>query len=453
LLDFVVACVEIMSTLHNCTENKCTGQSFEGEYLRCSFCCETIFIECLNKCNEASELLNKLGYVDEHGQPVLVNSEIIVKRLKKYFSIKSALGLTCVTCREYFKTTKTQLDDEVSKNSALKRDIESKKNEIQRLSNELDDFKKEIDRLSSESSVNSSEKKSEKKGEQSTSNVNESDNDSNLTQKTSPKTSVSPKPIVIPKEDENGLFIFYLAKSDKEVTTDSIVAYILEEFKMNTDAFKVVALPSMRKHRKTYTAFKVTVFTKENCELLCKTDIWTSDYRVRPFDKVKNRRDKLDKQRTDKRQEKVKPNPSVKSTKPNKNNNNNNNNRSNEKPRNSNQRNNNQRHKNNRSDGNSQRMPRNSTHRTNDNRHSSRCQHHHQNHCHENSSGSNEQCGYEQQRYQQVPQQFYSAPFWYPPPQFPPPIQQQGIPVFHPQQYQTFAPPQVFQPVNYRHQN
>lgn len=52
----------------------------------------------------------------------------------------------------------------------------------------------------------------------------------------------------MPKKDENGLYSFYLAKTDIEASTDSIVVYIMEHFKKSADAFKIVAFEKVTKH-------------------------------------------------------------------------------------------------------------------------------------------------------------------------------------------------------------
>lgn len=368
---------------HCCESNNCAGTVYHGWCLNCRFCHKKIVVECLRFKDElrTKQLLYVFGLMDrsqrQDGSYSYVVSAEDPNRTAAFFqmfNVDSPFGITCDACiNKFARQQQTDLVNNFETNIA---------------NNAVD-------------------------GKQSTSKVIQNDN-MNLTQMLSPKVTISPKPIVMPKEDENGLYTFYVSKADTKASTDSIVAYIMENFKMSTDVFKVFALPSRRKNRITYKAFKLTVFTQEISELLCNTEIWTSDFRVRPFDKARNQRNKPEKQRTEKRQTKTRQNSSNK-PKNGHSNNNNNANRSNAKPR-----NNNQRQVNNHRDRKSHRMPRNVTHRTKGNRNPSHNQH-------QNPVTLN---GFQPQHHQLTQQQQYqpninygqfpfwnAAPYHYPPPQ------------------------------------
>lgn len=368
---------------HCCETKNCTGEKYRGWSLNCKFCHKKIFVECLRSKDELRTknllllfgLLSKTPNIDGSSNWTIASDDPNrTAAFCQMFNVDSPFGITCDMCTNKY-TQQQSLN------------------------------------------VNSHETNGATIDKQSTSQASDNQRESmNLTQMLPAKITISP--IVMPKEDENGLYSFYLSKADIEVTTDSIVTFIMENFKMSIEVFKVVALPSRRKNRKTYKAFKLTVFTREISEELCNRALWTSDYHVRPFEKVRNRKNKPDKQRTDKRQMKIKPHSNAEFSNKHhngrNNNNNSNNNRSNANPRN----NNNQRQVNNRQDRNSHRLPRN-VRQTKGNRHPSYLQY--------NPVPSN---GFHPQNHQLAQQQqqpmnfnYGQFPFWnaatyhYPPPQ------------------------------------
>lgn len=278
---------------HSCTENECTGESFDGEYLRCSFCHEKIFIECLNKCKDTSELLHKLNYVDENRQPVLVNSKIIMQRLKMYFATKSAIGLTCYTCREYFVTTKAQLDSETVKNDKLKINIDKKKKEIQHLSSEVAKLKEQIDQLTSEKNENSGT---------SDSHVI----DPNLLAKTVKK--LGEKIIVSvqnelkkeietiqsgetdPQHSDAVVYSIHVSKFPLDMTPDGIIAYITsKDGNLKADSFQVHLLPNGKRKKtpRQHLSFKISTLNRSVYDQILNNNLWAPEFTARVFQKEK----------------------------------------------------------------------------------------------------------------------------------------------------------------------
>jgi len=362
---------------HCCETKGCQGKVYNGWFLNCRFCQKKIVVECLRFKDElrTKQLLTVFGLMKKslhtdgtYKYTILAEDPNNTAAFSTMFNVDSPFGITCEVCINKFTQQHTR--SMYPKTDSATQTVQS------------------TSRVS----------------------TNQSD-DMDLTQMQPSKVIISRKPIVMPKVDENGLYCFYLANTDTKASSDSIVAYIMETFKLSSEVFKVVALPSKRIKRKTYNAFKLIVFTEEICELLRNNEFWTVDFRVRPFDKVRNTKNKPVNQSTDKHQTKIKPNSSVKSSKQpnntnnnrNNSNNNNNNNISKAKPR-----NNNQRQMNNHRDRNPHRKPRNVRNQTNGNHQPSNHQ------CHNSVSSNGFQTQFAQQQQQQNPMNFNYGqyPFW-----------------------------------------
>ncbi|XP_053989983.1 GATA zinc finger domain-containing protein 15-like [Hylaeus volcanicus] len=255
------------------------------------------------------------------------------------------------------------------------------------------------------------------------------------------KPNVHTKRIVIPTEDANGLYTLYVSKADTDSSSDDIVSYLMEKANLNPDIFKVFALPSKRKYRKTYNAFKITVFTREVCELLCNSDIWSSEYRVRAFEKTRNRSNVHGRKHNDYRRT------TAKST---------------SNSRHSNRFNNNSnkhhtRHNRNNNNNNNQRRDMNNQHRRRREDRSNEFGYHNRNRNNHNGRYNYEpRHRVDHMHNGQLPQTNMPPPFWYQTPYFYPPPQQQvhsqpTMPLFHP--HYTHAPHQNFQPFNVQNHN
>ncbi|XP_055308847.1 ras-related protein RabX-like [Sitodiplosis mosellana] len=241
---------------------------------------------------------------------------------------------------------------------------------------------------------------------------------------------------ILPVCDENGLYSLYISKADKSVTTEEMINYVMEKTDLNNSVFKIEMLPS-RNNRKTYTAFKLTTLALEVCEKIMSPTNWSTEFRVRAFEKKYRMRKSKKRQnlRSEKRQEFIRSNRSVKNRNRNNNNNNNELRGMNNQHR---------RRRENRSDEFSY-YNRNRNRNNHNGRYNYEPRHHehrvnHINHMH----------------HEQLPQTNVPFPFWYQMPYFYPPPQQQvhsqpTMPLFHPQY--TQAPHQNFQPFNAQNHN
>lgn len=406
---------------HSCSTNQCKG--FFDIFLNCKLCGQKINVACLLKRDKkiTSYLLYKFGvldakeseagkkYYDWESKP----EDKLVEDLKWIFGEDSQFGFTCEICTTKFRTSiRSGLANNAEIFTAASSDISNQVNMTQ-ASNQTADIDL-TEMIPGNISI------------------------SNILPSTISPTNKIPKSPVLPVKDDNGLFSVYISKSAKNVTTDELISYIMEKTDLNVDAFHIAKLSSGKRYHKTYTSFKLTAFNVDVCKKIMASEIWSDDFRVRAFDK--NRLAKVKTHHQHQRNEnhrdssKSKGKSEIRSINVNNNNkrranNNNNNNNRNDK-----------RHTN------AQKRPK----RSNNNH-----QNANSNHRRGNRSGFNERSGNGPQRYsyQYVPQQLVPGPFFYPPPQYHPPIQQQNIPAFYPQQYQTFAPPQMFQPLNVQHHN
>lgn len=426
-----------MSTteIHCCETKNCNGSKYMNCSLNCRFCKKKIYIECLRNRDESrtKQLLLVFGLMSktlmsdgDYQWQILSSNPTKLAEFFQMFNVDSSFGVTCDVCDQKFSLL--QQSHHTNINSA---NIEH----------------------------------------QSTSrlNINTSSDSMNFTQMLPSKISVYEKQIVLPTEDADGLFVLYVSKSDTSSTTDSLVSFIMEKTDISPDVFKVVSLSSSRKSRRTYTAFKVIAFTHDVCQLLCKSEIWTSEYRVRPFARLQTQKNKHVKKSNSKTNGNTNGNTS-------KNDNNNNNRSSKVRNDNSIQNKRNSNNKNNNSNKNHiQRNNYNQRFRKQNNKHhwmndnyngnnrmgtrrnyvrveqqrNTNSNHRQTNFNYVNGGYSNEPHPYYSQY---APQSISPSSFWYHPPHFVPPIQYQGIPSYRPQPFQTFALPQMSQPFNIHHQ-
>lgn len=293
-------CVENMTEgIHSCKTNKCTGSAFDGEYLRCIFCKEEYYIECLSKCKDSKKLLQRFNLIDNHDNPVLVNIKTVMAHFKIYFSVTSAFGITCLACKNKFTTINSKLDREIEKNRSQERAIAEDKSEIARLTSEVNNLNDNIEQLQAKQMETSEQLKS-------TSDTGKSipiRNQSALIEtfgakiveliQNTIKTEIESIPSTTnqtnrPSQDVvpvNGTFAIHISKALKNTTTEDITDLIVSKSNLSAQTFKVEKLTSRRYRGKNreFSSFKISTFTREIFNKIINDEIWKPDCVAKPF--------------------------------------------------------------------------------------------------------------------------------------------------------------------------
>ncbi|XP_053989868.1 myb-like protein I, partial [Hylaeus volcanicus] len=406
---------------HCCGKHDCKGLRYNGWSLNCRFCKEKIIVECLRNRDElrTKELLYVFGLMSKKQTDsggfkweVLENDPNRTAAFSQMFNVDSPFGITCESCVEKIEMLlSTHNDDNTGAGHSMPHQNVLN---MQQMSDLI---------------AESVEKKISDK-------LNENMTHLSDTEPSNRKINMSTYRKTLPVCDENGLYSLYISKADKSVTTEEMINYVMEKTDLNNSVFKIEMLPS-RGNRKTYTAFKLTTLSPEVCEKIMSPTNWSTEFRVRAFEKKYRMRKSKKRQnlRSEIRQELKRSNRSVNNHI--RNNNNNNNER----------RGMNNQHKR-RRENRSYEFGYNNRNR-NRNNHNGRYNYEPRHHEHRVNHAYREQ----------LPQTNMPSPFWYQMPYFYPPPQQQvhsqpTMPLFHPHYtHAQHTPHQTFQPFNVQNHN
>lgn len=95
-----------MSNIHCCVSNKCTGEVYGKWFLKCKFCKNPVFVECMRKRDALTKdvlMYFELGKFNSSGTyNVITDNKEKVDIFQKAFNIDSPFAITCEVCTGKF---------------------------------------------------------------------------------------------------------------------------------------------------------------------------------------------------------------------------------------------------------------------------------------------------------------------------------------------------------------